>query len=328
MTQTIPQTMRAAAIDQFGGPDVLTVRSLPVPEVGPDEVLIHVHTASVGPWDPMLREGTLFQGTPHFPMVIGGDGAGTVVAVGDQVDRFAPGDQVYADAFMNPKGGMYAEYAAVKVDAVGHVPDGLSIEQAGALPIDAITGLRGLDDTLHLAAHETLAILGASGGIGQIAVQFAKRRGARVLAIAAGADGVALARQLGADAVVDGKADDAARRMADAARDLAPDGLDAVLATTGGDVLTAVIAAVRDGGRVAFPHGVQPEPQGRAGVTVTGYDGQPDRDIIDRVNALITEGPFQVHIARSFPLDQAGQALEQLKAPHVGKYVLAIDWAV
>ena len=131
-----------------------------------------------------------------FPYVLGTDGAGTVVKVGEKVNGFKEGDRVYAAVLANPKGGFYAEFAAVKADNVAHVPGKLTTEQAGVMLCDALTGLRGLDDVLGLKTGETLLIFGAGGGIGHLAVQLAKRMGARVLAVASGADGVELARRL------------------------------------------------------------------------------------------------------------------------------------
>ena len=252
MRQTTPKTMQAAAIDRFGGIETITLQTLPVPEVGPDEVLIRVESAGVGVWDPFEREGgfaEMFGIEPKFPYVLGTDGAGTVAAVGEQVSRFKEGDRVYAVTLANPKGGFYAEYAAVKADNVSHVPDKLTTEQAGVMPCDAMTALRGLDDTLGLKPGESLMIFGASGGIGHLAVQLAKRMGARVLAVASGDDGVALARRLGADAVVNGRKDD----VAAAAREFAPEGLDAALMTAGGE------AADRRWRRCA-PAGASPIP--------------------------------------------------------------------
>jgi NADPH:quinone reductase and related Zn-dependent oxidoreductases len=165
----------------------------------------------VGAWDPFEREGGFakrFGTHEKFPYVLGTDGAGTVVQVGEQVNGFKEGDRVYAAVLANPKGGFYAEFAAVKADNVSHVPDKLTTEQAGVMPSDALTALQGLDDMLGLKPGETLLIFGAGGGIGHLAVQLAKRMGARVLALASGEDGVALARRLGADVVVNGRKDE------------------------------------------------------------------------------------------------------------------------
>src|SRR5262249_60428589 len=123
-------------------------------------------------------------------------GAGTVRAVGERVSRFKNGERVYALALVNPKGGFDAEYTAVKADNAGHVPGKLTTEQAGVMACDALTALHGLDSVLGLKEGEALMIFGAGGGIGDLAVQLAKRMGARVLAVASGADGVAPAPPL------------------------------------------------------------------------------------------------------------------------------------
>ena len=294
MTQTMPSTMRAAAIDRFGGPEMIALHMLPLPEVEPDEVLVRIDSAGVAQWDPFEREGgfvKMLGMTPTFPYVLGTDGAGTVAAVGKRVTGFKEGDRVYGASLANPKGGFYAEYASLKEEHMSRIPDKLSIDQAGVMLSDAVTGLRGLDDILRLKRGESLMIFGASGGIGHMAVQLAKLMGARVFAIASGDDGVSLAKRLGADAVVDGHQDD----VAAAARKFAPRGVDAALVTAGGEAADRALTAVRDGGRVAHPNGVEPIPKAPPGVKVTAYDGEPDREIIDRLNRLIEAGSFEAH---------------------------------
>src|SRR6185295_18472918 len=238
-------TMRAAALDRFGGVENIHVKQLPVPEPGPDEVLLRIESAGVGVWDPYEREGEfakMFGTKPNFPYVLGSDGAGTVAAVGAQVRRFKEGDHAYAQALVNPKGGFYAEYAAVKADNVSPIPKKLTVEQAGAMPSDALTALRGLDEIIGLKKGESLMVFGAGGGIGHLAVQLAKRMGARVFAVASGEDGVSLVRRLGADAVADGRKDD----VEAAARAFAPDGVDAALVTAGGEATDRALRAMRD----------------------------------------------------------------------------------
>ena len=324
MTQTMQKTMKSVAIDRFGGLDALKTQTLPVPEVGPDEVLIRVEAAGVGEWDPFEREGgfaKIYQVEPKFPYVLGSDGAGTVTAVGMSVQRFKPGDRVYAFTLMNPKGGSYAQYAAVKADFVSHIPGKLTMQQAGAMPFDAMTALRGLDDTLGLKAGESIMVFGASGGIGHLAVQLAKRMGARVFAVASGDDGVTLCKELGADTVVDGHRDD----IAAAARRFAPNGLDAALLTAGGPVADKALTALRTGGRIAYPNGVEPIPKPPSGVQAKAYDGMPDPQAIEKLNRLIEApgpAPFEVHIARSFPLDQAAEAQRALDEHYLGKLAL------
>ena len=323
MKQAKNKTMKAVAIDRFGGPETLTLETLPVPEVGPDEVLIHIESADVAVWDPFEREGgfaELYGIEPRFPHVLGTDGAGTVEAVGKSVGRFKKGDRVYGVALMNPKGGFYAEYAAMKADNVAHVPDKLTTEQAAVMPCDALTALTGLDDVLGLKPGEALMIFGAGGGIGHLAVQLAKRMGARVLAVASGADGVALAQRLGADFVVNGRTDDGAA----AAQAFAPAGLDAALMTAGGDAADRALVAIREGGRVAYPNGVEPMPKVRPGVRLSNYNVVIDPNTIAKLNRLIEAGPFEAHVARTFPLDQAVAAHKALKEHYLGKLALRL----
>src|SRR5215471_16070549 len=130
MSTEIPQAMKAAAIDRFGGPEVLRMQSLPVPKPKHHELLIQLDTAGIGVWDPYVREGELSDDKPRFPQVIGNDGAGTVVAIGDKVQRFRVGDPVYAYTM---QGGFYAEYAAVAEDDAGRIPPAMNLEEAGAL---------------------------------------------------------------------------------------------------------------------------------------------------------------------------------------------------
>jgi NADPH2:quinone reductase len=323
MSLTMLKTMNAIAIDRFGGIETMSLQVLPVPEIGPDEILVRVETAGVGVWDTAEREGVFaekFKIEPKFPYVLGSEGAGTVVAVGDHVERFAEGDRVYAISFLNPKGGFYAEYVAVRANIASRIPAKLTEVQAGVMPIDAVTALRGLDDTIGLQRGESVIILGASGGIGHLAVQFAQRMGARVLAVASGHDGVALVKRLGADAVVEGHTED----VLAAARAFAPNGLDAALLTAGGAAAKRALEMVRDGGRAAFPNGVEPEPKSRAGVKVSGYDGLPDEETIEKIERLINAGPFDVHVARTFALDQAAEAHRALGEHYLGKLALRL----
>ena len=285
-----------------------------MPEPKADEVLIRLAAAGIGVWDPDVRTGEFEIGERRFPKIIGNDGAGEVVAVGSRVKRVRAGDRVYAYSM---DGGFYAQYVAVKQDSVATIPSGLTVEPAGALGADGITALRGLEDTLHLERGEKLLVFGASGGIGHLAVQLAKRLRADVFGVASGEDGVALVRRLGADQAVDGKHG----AVVDALRAFAPQGVDAALVLTGGKGLDAALEQVKKGGRVAYPNGVEPEPEAAKGVTVRGYDGEPGPEAFDRLNALISRGPFHVEV-KFYPLEEAAQAHRDLAKHHLGKLAL------
>jgi NADPH:quinone reductase len=317
----IPATMRAAAIDRKGGPEVLTLHQLPVPKPGRDEVLVALDTAGVGPWDIDVRESLAYWKDRQFPMVLGVDGAGTVAAIGADVQGFKVGDPVYSYAWNNPKGGFYAEYIALPAKAVAHLPSGMSLEDAGAMPVSALTAWQGIDGALHIKPGETLIIHGASGAVGSLAVQFARLRGAKVLATASGEDGVSFVKRLGASAAVDGRHGD----IRAAARELAPGGVDAVLALAGGDALETCIDSLKPGGRMAFPEGVRPEPKARGGLTPVKYNALTGPDEYARLNQAIEAAKLEVPIAAAFPLSEAAKAQERMAAGHVlGKIVLRI----
>lgn len=318
----LPETMRAAAINAFDGPSALSIHSLPVPLPRADEVLIATHTAGVETWDAEIRGGWSPTGRrPHFPLVLGTEGSGMIVAVGSRVRRFAVGDTVYGASF--PKMGFYAEYVAVPAESVARLPKGLDLGHAGMM-MAALTALQGIDDALKLRKGETLAIHGASGGVGMFAVQFAKLRGANVFASASGADGAGFVRRLGADKVVDGKSDDIEK----AARAFAPDGFDAALFYIGGPTQKTILDLVRTGGRAAYPNGVEPAPKKSRGLRVKAYDGLIGTREIDQLNRAVEAGALKVPIAAAFGLADAAKAHERLAAGHVlGKIVLRIGGA-
>src|ERR1700722_4332266 len=317
----VPRTMFAAAIDRFDGPELITAHALPIPEVDAGEVLIAVDTAGVGRWDAGVREGYFAARKPHFPMVLGFDGAGVVAAVGSRVRRLRVGDEGYSYNWQNPKGGFYAEYVAVPADKAAPIPKRLDLRHAGAIPITGLTALQGIDDALGLKKGETIIIHGASGGVGTLAVQFARLRGARVFATASGKDGIELVREMGAHMVVDGKRVD----IDDQARRFASDGVDAVLAFAGGDALEKCLNALRSGGRVAHPNGIEPAPRKPRGMKLIRYDGISGVREFERLNVAVQAARLKVPIAECYPLPRASKAHERLAEGHVvGKIILAV----
>jgi NADPH:quinone reductase len=317
----VPTTMRAAALDRVGPPSVLKIHELPVPKMGPRDVLIAVDTAGVGSWEPYQRAGEWGVEDASFPLVLGSDGSGTVVARGAQARRFRVGDQVYAFNLGSSTPGFDAEYTAVPASRTARIPRGLDLVHAGASPAVALTALQGIDDALHVKRNERVVIVGASGNVGTFAIQFAKQRGARVLAVASGRDGVALARRLGADAAIDGKRAD----VADALYRFAPDGVDAVLALASGEALTASIEALRPGARVAYPNGVEPAPRKRRGAKLVAYDAKAGVREFARLNRAMEKTRMIVPIAKQFRLDQAAQAHRRVEHGHMlGRVILRV----
>ena len=318
---TIPKTMRAAAIDRFGGPEELTIHTLPVPEIGTREILIAVHTAGVGGWDADMRGGWWPEGEPEFPVVLGSDGSGTIVKVGSLVRGFKQLDEVYAFAFANPKGGFYAEYVAVPVSSVGHRPPRLNLAEAGAIGATGLTALQGVE-RLEIGKDGAVVVFGASGGVGTLAVQFARWKGARILAFAAGKDGVQLVNDLvGLDVARDGKRDDVGAEI----EEFAPEGLAGVLAFAGGEGLDACVERVRPGGRVVHPNGVEPAPKKHRGIEIVSYDAEAGPDRLAKLNEAVEAARLKAVISASFTLERAAEAHQRLASGHVvGKTVLRV----
>ncbi|MEM6393050.1 MAG: NADP-dependent oxidoreductase [Planctomycetota bacterium] len=330
MSQIKP-SMRAAYLEAYGSVDRFQIGELPVPTAGPGEVLIQLTHADVAVWDLEEREGRLAEMAeqihgrpPTFPLVPGSDGAGTVAAVGEGADPAWVGEPVYAGCFLNPKGGFYAEYAVVPEVNVSRTPAQLDQASASVLAGDGATAMTGLADVLKLQAGESILILGAGGGIGHLALQLAQRMGARTLAVASGADGVALTQRLGADRSIDGRRDD----ILAAARDFAPDGIDTVLLTAGGPAADQSLQTLRPDGRAAYPNGIESVPDAPTGIRLDSYDGDDSAGLLQQMNLLIeldTDPAFHVEIARTFPLEDVVEAHRMLEQHYLGKLVMRIN---
>ena len=319
--KTAPQLMNAVAINHFGPPSVLHVAEMPVPTVGPNEILIAVDTAGIGIWDTEIRGGWWPEGKPRFPLILGTDGSGIVAARGARVRRFATGDRVWAYEFLNPKGGFTAEFVAVDARHAGPIPSTLDLLHAGAAAVTGLTAFQGIHDHLRVRAGETVLVFGASGAVGSLAVQFAKHQGARILGMARGDEALAFVRKLGVDVAIDASGSDFLKQL----RDVAPDGLDAVLALAGGDRLEACLELVRRGGRVAHPNGVEPAPHRRKNVRVLAYDAKAGVRQFAAMTGAIEACGLKVPLAAVYPLEEASRAHEFLENNHVlGRVALKI----
>jgi len=313
--------MKAAAIDKHGPPAVLTIHTIPIPKVGPKDVLISLLASGVGIWDAQIRSGEYSVGSKRFPRVLGSDGAGIVADVGKDVTRFKEGDRVWAYDWESTKTGFYAEYVAPNEKDVAHAPDELTLIEAGAAAVTGMTALQGVDDKVKLAKSETILVFGATGAVGSLAVQFAKRTGAQVVATASPGRAETTLREIGIEQVFDPRAANASERL----RSFAPGGLNAILAFAGGDDLERCIDQLVPGGRVAHPNGIEPEPRKRPNVRMIPYDVVGGRASFDRLNRAVTEARLKVVIEKIFKLEQAAEAHTRLEQGHVvGRIVLQI----
>ncbi|MCB9662901.1 MAG: NAD(P)-dependent alcohol dehydrogenase [Alphaproteobacteria bacterium] len=314
--------MHAIVQHTYGSPDVLKPAELPRPEVGPRQVLVEVHAASVTQGDRRLRSGD-FPGITWLPgrLAMGLTGprtpvpgtgfAGRVVEVGAEVTTFAVGDDVFGGA----PHGAYAELLVMEADGpLTRMPDGLTFAEAATLPYGALTALVFLRDLGKLRAGERVCILGASGGVGRMAVQLARHLGADVTAVCSPAH-AARVQALGAHVVVDRHADGAwqaagpydlildtvgAVSFLTARRALAPGGRHASLHVTTGQLLAAAWTAMTGGRRALL------------GVAL------PSAEAFDEVRGLVETGALRPVLAGSWPLADAALAHARLEAGNPG----------
>ena len=315
----VPATMRAALIDAFGGPERLVIRDVPVPAVALNEVLIRVDTAGVGVWDAKVRRGEWADDHDRFPMVLGTDGSGTIAALGDDVQGLHLGDAVIGYAYGDAKGGFYAEYAVLDAGNVAPIPASLDFREAGGIAVTGLTALAGIDDALGLRPGESVLIHGATGGVGTMAVQFAKRRGARQRhrKRRRGPRAAAPARRRRSDR-------HAARRRARSAAAHATGRRRRDPRAHRRRVARTLLGRLAPGGRLAYPNGVA--APSNDGVPATAYDGVPNPAAFARLGALVDATPIAFPIAATYSLDDASEAHRRLERGHVlGKIVLVVD---
>ncbi|MFD0363517.1 NADP-dependent oxidoreductase [Nocardia sp. GCM10030253] len=302
--------MRAIAFDEFGGPDVLKVVDVPIPEPGEGEVRVAVRAAGVNPADWKIRSGALTFGDPVFPQYPGGEVAGVVDAVGPSVTGVAVGDEVFGWA----RRGGYAEYALS--GAVARKPAGLDWADAVALPV-AVSTADTVLKSLRLKPGETLLINGAAGAVGSMAVQLAVADGVIVIGTASPAN-QDIVRALGATATTYGDG------LADRVRALAPTGIDAVFDAAGHGVLPAAIELRGGTDRIVT---IADPAAFELGVTFTSAGGAPrPTALAQQVAERVAKGEFRLPgSARVFPFDQAAAAQQESETGRgPGKVVLLV----
>ncbi|WBO64592.1 NADP-dependent oxidoreductase [Streptomyces camelliae] len=300
--------MKAVGLTEFGGPEVLRVLDLPLPEAGPGEVRIRVHAAAVNPVDTLVRRGIAFVSDAEPPYVPGMDAAGVVEQIGEGAGTgLSVGDHVMAVAVVSGTRGAYAEHLVVPAESVVRVPAGTTGVEAATLPMNGLTALMALD-LLELSTGATVAVTGAAGAVGGYAVQLAKADGFRVIADAAPKD-EHLVKALGADVVLP-----RGTAFPELVRGELPEGVDGLVDTAG--VAGVAVRAVRDGGRVASSAGGVQVPEDRGIVTRHTFVPQYAREQakLDRLRQLAEDGRLTPRVARTLPAEHAAEAHRLLEA--------------
>jgi NADPH2:quinone reductase len=332
--------MKAMLMKAPGAPEVLALADIPVPQPGPNELLVRLRAAGLNPLDTKVRKLNMF--FPNdLPSVLGCDGAGTVEAVGAKVIRFAPGDDVYF--FNNGLGrgpGAYAEYTLVGEDYAARKPATLSMVEAAAVPLVFITAWEALVDRVGLKSGETVLVHAGAGGVGHVAIQLARHLGARVAATVSSPEKAEYVKLLGAERAIDYKNGDFVQQTLDWT---GGKGADVVFDTVGGAAFCQSFGAVRLYGRLVTLLSTACElPQinkARLRNIVVGYEQMTmplylglhelrcaQTRILERGARLFDEGALKVTVSKVLPLSDAAAAHRLVEEGHtIGKVVLQID---
>jgi NADPH:quinone reductase-like Zn-dependent oxidoreductase len=306
------QIMKAIRLNGWG--KALELEDVPQPEPNDNEVLVHVHAASINPFDAAVQAGYM-QSMARIPLTLGTDFAGEVVAVGSNITHLKPGHAVYG---LSPLGaGAFAEYMTAKAHEVTHKPQSLDYVSSAAVPLPAMAAWISLFELLQVKSGERLLIHGAGGNVGSIATQLAKTEGAFVY----GMDRPGKAeysRKLGIDHFISNQ-----ERFEDIVKDV-----DAVLDLIGGEFMERSYNVLRPGGRYVTSLLVetpQEEPQ-RRGIRSIGLAAWPNAEILAKMAERIDSGKVQVLVNRTFPLEEVNAAMAYRLETHApGKIVLTVS---
>jgi NADPH:quinone reductase-like Zn-dependent oxidoreductase len=309
-------TMKAMRLHAYGGPEVLAFEDAPRPQAGAGEVVVRVHAAGVNPLDWKVRAGHVKAWLQHkLPLIPGWDVSGVVEAVAPGETAVKVGDAVYGMLDFE-RDGAYAEYVAARALILALKPNSIDFTQGAAVPLASLTAWQSLFEVARLQSAQAVLIHGGAGGVGHFAVQFAKWKGAKVIATASAANESFL-RELGADEVIDYRSTKFEKAVHD---------VDVVLDTIGGDTQLRSWQVLRRGGILVATLGISsPEAARDRGVRGEGILVHPDATQLGQIAALIDEGMVKPAVAKVLPLAEASRAHELSQTGHVrGKIVLQV----
>lgn len=311
--------MKAAQINEYGGPDKVVVQEIETPTPGERQILVKVHASSLNPFDTMVRSGMLQDAIPlTLPVTLGGDIAGEIEKLGTGVDGFAVGDKIYGQAnTVARNSGAFAEYAATDAGQIAKMPNDLSFTDTASLPLVGVSALQALAEHMSLQAGQKILIHGGSGGIGSVAIQIAKHLGTHVTTTVP-ADAIAFAKELGADVVIDYQSQDFSEIIKDA---------DAVFDTVGGETYEKSFAVLKPNGILVSM--IAPVDETRAaeyGVQAIYQSTHVNTDRLNKLTELINQKVITPHVAEVFPLEQIQEAFKARESGNThGKVVIAVS---
>lgn len=310
--------MKAAQIHEYGDVSVVSIVDIEKPSAQEGQVVVEVHSASLNPFDSTVRAGYMQQTIPlTLPVTLGGDIAGIVTQVGPGAEGFAVGDMIYGQAnVVAGNSGAFAEYAATSVNQIAIAPRGLGFNELASLPLVGVSALQAVTQHLAVQPGQKIFINGGAGGIGQVAVQIAKHLGAYVAVTATG-EGIAIAKALGADEIIDYKMDDFASILKD---------YDAAFDTVGGELFTKCLHVLKRGGIAVSMAGQADEKiVSELGVTAIHQFTKVTTEALDTLRALVEDGVVKPHVSKAYSLNEIRQAFTARESGMVnGKVVLEI----
>jgi NADPH:quinone reductase-like Zn-dependent oxidoreductase len=308
--------MKAAQINEYGGPSVVQINEVDQPAPVGDQILVEVHASSLNPFDTKVREGLMKEMIPlQFPATLGGDIAGIVAKIGEDVNGLAIGDKVYGQAnVVAGNSGAFAEFAVTKANEVAKMPKDLSFDQAASLPLVGVSAWQALTQHIKLQPGQKLFIHGGAGGIGSIAIQIAKHIGAYVATTATG-EGVVRVKELGADEVIDYKKQDFVEVLHD---------FDAVFDTVGGDDFNRSLTILKQGG-VAISMTAKADDilTRKHAVTTITQSTHVTTEALNELRKLVEVDVVTPQVGKTFSLDQIHDAFEVRESGAIqGKVVI------
>lgn len=312
--------MKAAYINEYGDLNNIQTGNLDKPEAGEGEVLIRVKAAGVNPVDAAVAKGMLKDAIPgEFPLIPGWDVAGVVEETGHAARRFQPGDEVYAYA-RRPiiQHGTFAEYIALPEAYLAERPSNISMEEAGGIPLVGLTAYQSIFDFGNLKKNQTLLILGASGGVGTLAIQLAKSVGANVIGVASEANHEYM-KELGADFTIDYNDS----HVGEAVKKIHPEGVDLIFHCSRGDSFTQVMetGVLKDDGKVVSI--TKSKPEISDDITFKYVFVEPNSEQLEHIAALADNGKIRVPISKTYSLEDTAQALQEIEKLHTrGKLII------
>lgn len=310
--------MKAARYNSYGSPEVIEISNIQEPVANKGQVLVEVYAASINPIDWKVRAGYMKDMMPlKFPVTIGGDLAGVVIALGEGVTEFKKDDEIFGSAIvLNGGSGAFAQIAAANTSNIAHKPKSINYVEAASLPLVGVSALQALEQHINLQRDHKILVNGGSGGIGSIAIQLAKHIGAYVAATAS-TEHVDFVKTLGADKVIDYKTGKVEEKLHD---------FDAVFDTAGGESRDNAMKVLKKGGIMVSMAGA---PDSKLveeyGVKAIGQNTNTNRENLARLAELVDKGIVKPQVDKVFALDQTKEAFEYQETSHPkGKVAIKI----